>query len=748
MAATCVYSFCRNGVEDFDIVSRNGNGTHFHQFVMFLDSPTEEKTVAARMSDLKLLFITVARHFRNAKHKTPIVLMTSEMHAIPEPFVHDIEKGGQLVNQDKGKLPGLMVTFRVLHACLVGNFKQVLRTLLMDGVYATPNIAESWPTKVQPFTVHLCQLLELSYSSDVTDLSVAEKALKLALEASEGGKFMNREEICIKFWEEQQLLCAGEKPKAGDRHFNPKPLALQRVKQINDTLQAVATTNSETLSVADATALTLGACGAELVEFRAPRMQLAKQLATQKVGVLTDILGTELKEIEKNLKMKKGFVFVELTDPNVGDTFEKVSALLKKLPPNERNRMQSKGDYRDLLMNLSCTTQSLSTGSVDGATELGENEDPVYTVDQKPKFDAVSTSETDTILEALNTGAEDDFYSKIIDLGSFDGIVVGDRTDKQLFESLMSIDHHTKVVMNLRNNFKDFVRFCMATAHFPETKLYLMGHVTELMATKARKARAEYVPCPLPGFSIFRSAPQSYTQAVAVIVTNYKTEIVYAGLLVKYLEKYSAHQHDRSNTDLVKELCSTYLAISKSEMAPAAANYYKRTYNIYIMPVFKYIFGKDAPEYKAEFAGYLGAMLCKQCKSKQSLESEYGYSNCFDKENFCGYTCYFNHFHKKCGAVLPNGDFCLEPVLTDATFDTFQCRLGHQNMRLFVPMISEGGSAFFASETCSRGAAAIYKKLNVPRVDPSSQSASSASSSGPSSRAAAKAVPKKRRRGQ
>jgi hypothetical protein len=132
MAASCVYSTCREGVEAFDIVACPSNGTHSQQFVLFLDQPAIEKDALALMLDIRLLFVSVARHFRNNKHTTPIVLMTCEMHTVPELLLRNIN--GALATST-GKMDGLMITFRVEKACLLGNFKQLLRTLLMSGQF-------------------------------------------------------------------------------------------------------------------------------------------------------------------------------------------------------------------------------------------------------------------------------------------------------------------------------------------------------------------------------------------------------------------------------------------------------------------------------------------------------------------------------------------------------------------------------------------------------------------------------------
>ena len=61
-----------------------------------------------------------------------MVIMTCEMHTVADVLLRSIN--GALATST-GKMDGLMITFRVEKACLLGNFKQLLHTLLMSGQF-------------------------------------------------------------------------------------------------------------------------------------------------------------------------------------------------------------------------------------------------------------------------------------------------------------------------------------------------------------------------------------------------------------------------------------------------------------------------------------------------------------------------------------------------------------------------------------------------------------------------------------
>ncbi len=332
----------------------------------------------------------------------------------------------------------------------------------MHRRYATPKIADTWSMKLYPFSVQLCDLLSLEYRWDVFELPPVQQKVKLALETMLGGKYMNREEMCITYWEQQRLLCNGVKPKAGDRHFDPKPLDPTRVQVINEKLLAVANQDTEVLSAAEAQTLALGGGeSTELVQFRNPLMLQRRELATQKVGILTEILDQELKKIERQLKegSHKGYYFVSSTDEYAGNTFEEFDGIMtqiRRTNPALSNklcgmcsRLKGKQDYKGMLLHLTLPATSTANHSVDGATALGHEEDPVYTMELTSTVDTATSSvpENDEINEALKTGHVGEFYSTIIDLGSFDGIVKGDRTEDQLLAILMTSDLRMKSVM-------------------------------------------------------------------------------------------------------------------------------------------------------------------------------------------------------------------------------------------------------------------------------------------------------------
>jgi hypothetical protein len=256
----------------------------------------------------------------------------------------------------------------------------------MHRRYATPKIADTWSMKLYPFSVQLCDLLSLEYRWDVFELPPVQQKVKLALETMLGGKYMNREEMCITYWEQQRLLCTGVKPKAGDRHFDPKPLDPKRVQTINQKLRAVADADAEVLSATDAQTLALGSGSGhtELVQFQAPLMLLGTQLATQKVGILTEILDQELKKIERQLKegSHKGYYFVSSTDEYAGNTFEDFDGIMTQIRRTNPalsdklcgmcSRLKGKQDYKGMLLHLTLPATSTANHSVDGATALGQ----------------------------------------------------------------------------------------------------------------------------------------------------------------------------------------------------------------------------------------------------------------------------------------------------------------------------------------------------------------------------------------
>ena len=102
----------------------------------------------------------------------------------------------------------------------------------------------------------------------------------------------------------------------------------------------------------------------------------------------------------------------------------------------------------------------------------------------------------------------------------------------------------------------------------------------------------------------YRSTPPTHLGVQAIGNANFNKTVVYASLVTEFLNIYG---DALKQTPDVTKLCQAYFAITDKNLAPALGadkhpyRIANKQYTEYISPVYQYMTGEKAPEYKLEF---------------------------------------------------------------------------------------------------------------------------------------------------